>query len=204
MGILREVFGATKADIWTQVANDIGGEFIEGGWFGTDEVRYKSKQWELVLDTHTVSHGKSSTTYTRMRAPFVNKDGLYFKIYPEGILSKVGKYFGMQDIQIGDPLFDDNYIIKGNDEYKIKLLLLCNQIKSLLSEHYEFELEIRNNDDGLFSNAFPQGVEMLYFKCPVVIKDAQKLERVFDLFCVVLDRLVEIDSAYESNPNVTL
>lgn len=31
MGILRSAFGPSKDEIWTQIATDIGGEFIEGG-----------------------------------------------------------------------------------------------------------------------------------------------------------------------------
>ena len=32
MGILRSAFGPSKDEIWTQIATDIGGEFIEGGF----------------------------------------------------------------------------------------------------------------------------------------------------------------------------
>ncbi|MEO1713597.1 MAG: hypothetical protein AAFU60_09720, partial [Bacteroidota bacterium] len=35
----------------------------------------------------------------------------------EGLLSKVGKRFGMQDIQVGDAAFDPLYIIQGSDVY---------------------------------------------------------------------------------------
>ncbi len=31
MGILRSVFGPSRDEIWTQIAADIGGEFIVGG-----------------------------------------------------------------------------------------------------------------------------------------------------------------------------
>ena len=31
MGILRSAFGPSKDEIWTQIATDIGGEFIESG-----------------------------------------------------------------------------------------------------------------------------------------------------------------------------
>ena len=34
MGILISAFGPSKDEIWTQIAADIGGEFIEGGFGG--------------------------------------------------------------------------------------------------------------------------------------------------------------------------
>ena len=87
MGLLRSAFGPSKSEVWLQIAKDIGGLYKDGGIFGRDVLRYQAGDWEITLDTYTVSNGKSSNTYTRMRAPFVNKDGLYFKIYREGFFA---------------------------------------------------------------------------------------------------------------------
>ena len=119
MGILRSILGPSKDEIWGQLANDIGGEYENGGFWRSDVLRYHSGEWEITLDTYTVNTGKSSTTYTRIRAPFVNKDGLYFKIYRKGVFSTIGKAFGMQDIEIYDPYFDDAFIIQGNNEWSV-------------------------------------------------------------------------------------
>ena len=122
MGVLKSIFGPSKDEIWSQIAGDVGGEFIDGGFWRKDVLVYKHGEWQILLDTYTVSTGNSSTTYTRMRAPFVNKDGLYFKIYREGLFSSIGKFFGMQDIQIWDPFFDEQFIIKGNSPEKVRRL----------------------------------------------------------------------------------
>lgn len=66
-----------------------------------------------------------------MRAPFLNKDGLYFKISRQGFFDSIGKLFGMQDIEIGDPFFDEQFVIKGNNPEKIKLLFADGNIKEL-------------------------------------------------------------------------
>jgi hypothetical protein len=207
MGILRSVFGPSKDEIWSQIAADIGGEYVEGGFWGKDVLVYKHGEWQILLDTYTVttSTGKttSSTTYTRMRAPFVNKDGLCFKVYREGLFSSIGKFFGMQDIEIGDPFFDDQFIIKGNDSEKIRLLLADTRIKDLIQQQPRVHLEIRD-DEGWFGAAFPEGVDELYFQRVGVIKETELLKSLFDLFSVALMRLVEIDSAYQSDPNVRL
>ncbi len=203
MGILRSVFGPSKDEIWSQIAADIGGEFVEGGFWGKDVLIYKHGNWQILLDTYTVSTGKSSTTYTRMRAPFVNRDGLYFKIYREGIFSSMGKFFGMQDIEIGDSFFDDQFIIKGNDSEKIKMLLADTRIRDLIQQQPRIHLEIRD-DEGWFGSDFPEGVDELYFQCVGVIKETERLKSLYGLFSIALMRLVEIDSAYQSDPNVKL
>ena len=130
MGILRKVFGASQGEIWSQIAQDIGGEYIDAGFWKKNALRYQHGEWEVLLDTYTVSTGKSSSTFTRMRAPFINQDGLRFKIYREGVFSSIGKCFGMQDIEIGDGFFDDQFIIKGNDISKIKLMK-CKKLNVL-------------------------------------------------------------------------
>ncbi|MEM7396086.1 MAG: DUF3137 domain-containing protein, partial [Verrucomicrobiota bacterium] len=132
MSLLRSVFGPSKDEIWSQIARDIGGHYQDGGWLGKDALRFRSGEWEITLDTYTVSNNNSSTTYTRMRAPFVNRDNLYFKIYREGFFSSIGKFFGMEDIVIGDPYFDDNFVIKGNNEEKIRLMLHDDTLKQLI------------------------------------------------------------------------
>ena len=48
------------------------------------------------------------------------------------------------------------------------------------------------------------GVDALYFQCYGVVKDPERLKNLFDLFSLTLTRLVQIDSAYEDDPGVSL
>jgi hypothetical protein len=66
MGILRSIFGPSKEEIWSQMARDIGGEFIDGGFWGKDVLVYKHGEWQILLDTYTVttSTGKTSSSTT--------------------------------------------------------------------------------------------------------------------------------------------
>jgi hypothetical protein len=207
VGLLRSILGPSKDEIWSQIARDIGGEFIGGGFWGKDVLVYKHGEWQILLDTYTVttSTGKSTTatTYTRMRAPFVNKDGLYFKIYAEGFFSSIGKFFGMQDIEIGDSFFDSQFIIKGNNPPRIGRLFADIKIKELIRRQPRIHFEIKD-DEGWFGTAFPEGVDELYFQCAGVIKETALLKDLFELFSCTLMRLVQIDSAYENDPNVNL
>ena len=51
---------------------------------------------------------------------------------------------------------------------------------------------------------FPEGVDELCCHCVGVIKDIERLKALFALLTVSLIRLVEIGSASEAGPNVTL
>ena len=207
----RGILGPSKDEIWSQIATDIGGEYIDGGFWKKDVLIYKHGEWQILLDTYTqttstgttTGTSTTTTTYTRMRAPFINKDGLYFRITREGFFSSIGKFFGMQDIEIGDPFFDDKFIIKGNNPEKIKLLLAEPKIKELCQQQPRIYFTIKD-DEGWFGTDFPEGVDALYFSCVGVIKETALLKSLFGLFCITLQRLVQIDSAYEDDPQIQL
>ena len=204
MGILKSIFGPSKNEIWSQIAADVGEEFIEGGFLkGSPALVYKHGEWQIRLDTYTKDSGNSNRTYTRVRAPFINKDELYFKIYREGFFSDIGKFLGMQDIKTGDPFFDEQFIIKSNNRKKLKLFLADPKMKELIQGQPKIHLEIRD-DEGWFGADFPEGVDELYFECVGVIEETERLKSLFDLFSVSLIRLVQIDSAYEDDPEVDL
>ncbi len=200
MSVLRKLFGPSRDIIWSQIANDIGADYRDGGFWERDYISYQHGEWEIILDTYTQSTGKSSVTYTRMRAPFVNRDSLYFKIYRAGFFSNMGKYFGMQDIEIGDEYFDKDFVIKGNDQLQVARLLVGDDIKALIERHPKIHFEIRD-DEGIFTKKYPEGVDELYFQCVGVLKNQARIKDLFDLFAFTLERLVAIDSAYAHDPN---
>jgi hypothetical protein len=109
----------------------------------------------------------------------------------------------MQDIKTGDPFFDEQFIIKSNNRKKLKLFLADPKMKELIQGQPKIHLEIRD-DEGWFGADFPEGVDELYFECVGVIEETERLKSLFDLFSVSLMRLVQIDSAYEDDPEVDL
>ncbi len=203
MGLLREIFGPSKAEIWAQLSQEIGAEYEEGGFFKEGKVVLSHRQWEITLDTYTVHTGKSHITYTRMRAPYVNRDGFRFNIYRRNIFSGIGKLFGVQDVEVGDAFFDDQFIIQGEPEHLVNRLLSNTMIRQLIQNQKDIHFQIKD-DEGLFRKNFPEGVDELYFEVVGVIKDRERLKSLFDLFTLVLDELCRHGSAYETDPNVEL
>jgi hypothetical protein len=159
--------------------------------------------WVITLDPYVVSTGKTTITYTRMRAPYVNRDGFGFQIYRKGIFSAIGKWLGGQDVEIGDAFFDDAFIIKGTDEDKIRQLFSPLQIRDLIIKQPDFHLVVKD-DEGWFGTQFPDGVDELQFQVVGVIKDVERLKALYELFAEILQQLCRIGSAYEDDPQVTL
>ena len=203
MSMLRQIFGPSRDEVWRQLCSEIGAEFVEGGLWRGDKVQVRVKEWTITLDTYTVSTGKSHVTYTRMRAPYVNKDGFRFTIYRKGMFSELRKRLGMQDIEVGDPDFDRDYVIQGNDEVKVLTLFGHPRIRQLIQVQPSFHLQVKD-DEGWFTKSFPEGVDELNFQVTGVIKDVERLKSLYELFAEVLNHLCHIGSAYENDPQLAL
>ena len=200
---LRKVFGPSKEEIWRQLSDEIGGTYVDGGMWKGDKVQARHGEWIVTLDTYTVSTGKSHVTYTRMRAPYVNPDGFRFTIYRKGLFTGIAKLLGMQDVEIGLEQFDADFVLKTNDEGRLRSLLSSDRLRELINGQKSIYLAVKDNE-GRFGPDFPENVDELYFQVIGVIKDLDRLKAVYDLFGVTLDELCRIGGAYESAPDVTV
>ena len=109
----------------------------------------------------------------------------------------------MQRIEIGDAAFDEAFIIQGNDASKVRLLFSNPRVRELVSAQPEIEFTVKD-DEGWFGPKFPEGVDELCFLAHGVVKDAARLEQVYELFAEVLDELCRLGAAYETDPHVSL
>ena len=87
MSLLEALFGPSKKEIWRQLAERVGGRFIDGGFTGADVVQVRAGDWINTLDTYS----DGDVTFTRLRAPYVNPEGFSFTIYRSGFFSGSGK-----------------------------------------------------------------------------------------------------------------
>jgi hypothetical protein len=199
----RGLFGPSKKEVWRQLSEEIGAKFVEGGFWKGDKVEVTHGQWTVTLDTFAVSTGKVTIVYTRMRAPYINPNAFRFTIYRRNFCSDIGKWFGMQDIEIGEEAFDRDFIIKATDESQVRSLLTNQKIRDLIAQQREIQFSVKD-DEGWFGSQFPEGVDELHFTVTGVIKDIERLKLLYELFAETLDELCRTGSAYDGSPNVTL
>ena len=197
----RRWFGPSKAELWRQLADTIGGEYIESKWGTGDKVVATHGQWTFTLDTYVVPAGKTIIMFTRLRAPYINPEGFRFHIYRRGFFTELRKKLGMQDIEIGAEPFDHDFVIKSNDEERVKTLFADSGLRRQLSALPQVSLEVKDSE-GWFGPSFPDDVDELFFSIAGIVKDVTVLQGLFGLFASTLDRLCEIGSAYADDPEV--
>lgn len=203
MGVLRKLFGPSKAEIWRQVSEQVGGEYDKGGFFKSDSVKASDGEWTITLDTYVVSTGKTTIPFTRLRAPYVNPDDFRFQVYRKSIFTGLGKLMGMQDVEVGHSDFDEEFVIKGTDEHKLRALFANANLRALIEAQKSINFSVKDSE-GWFGTKFPDNVDELHFVVAGIIKDRERLKLMFDLFSETLDELCRIGSAYEGHPQVTL
>ncbi|MCA9489950.1 MAG: hypothetical protein KC621_08505 [Myxococcales bacterium] len=94
----------------TALADEVGGDVAQGSW-GSPRVEADVDGLTLVVDTYTVSTGKSSATYTRVRVTGGQPSNL--KLSSEGVMASIGKTITGDNVEVGDPSFDGSVFVRG-------------------------------------------------------------------------------------------
>lgn len=194
-----KVFGPKLNEIWQQLADDISADFFKGTLLKSARVEKKYKNWNILLDTYTVNTGKSSVTYTRMRVPYKRENDIQFKMSRKNIFSGLGRMFGMPLIETYDYDFDDEFVLKGNDESIIKDIFQNQSIKDRIK--FQKRLIFKT---GPYKEKKSLTDSELYFQMTGVLKDIDKLKNLFSLFSEMLDELVVNGVASEETPTMML
>lgn len=194
----RRLFGPSREEVWSRLAEQIGnGRVIDEGFWRGKEFEAEVGEWTLTLDT---IH-QNKTVWTRMRAPYVNRDGFRFRIYRKHLFTWLEKLLWAQDIEVGDAAFDEKFVVQGNHEAKVRRLLRNARIRELMEAQPRISFQVRD-DEGWFGRKFPAGVDELYFLAGGVIKDVERLRLLYELFAETLNELCRMGSAYEDEPGV--
>lgn len=104
--------GRRTNEVWAEAARELGivlkptrGVF---GFFGKMSMSGRDHDMDIVIDTHQAN----DNTYTRYRLKYPSL-GLGLTLKRQHALTRIGKFFGYQDIEVGDAVFDEATIVKG-------------------------------------------------------------------------------------------
>ncbi|MDB4286038.1 DUF3137 domain-containing protein [bacterium] len=190
-------FGKHKREIWKQLAEQLDGDFFRGKRFRPDRVEAYYGDWVITLDTFNID----KMTFTRIRAPYVNRDDFTFKIFREHLGHRIAKVFGMKDIQVGHQDFDRDFVIQGSDERKLQMMFENPKIRQLIGFQPNILLELKREAPLFHKPIFPKDVNELYCQVGGILKDEEQLHDLFELFSHALDHLCAIGTAYEDDPD---
>src|SRR5262249_38064176 len=132
-GFWSELFkvGPSQQEIWQQLCGEINVKYVAGGFFKEDKIQLAYKTWTITCDVYRVHVSESTVPYLRFRAPYVKSDGFRFHIYRAGFFSRLLVKLGMQAVKIGNRKFDNEFIIQGNNEAKLREFFSSTRLRAL-------------------------------------------------------------------------
>lgn len=201
--VAQAVSFSKKRRILEQFSSEVDGVSFRGG---KAEVQHRHWLITVSVETDSDSHALeregilASTTrtgeFTRARASYFPTDDFQFRIFPKRHFSRLGGFFGMRDVNLGDPAFDSLFVIQGNDQAKLHELLGNPAIHELMRREPKVSVT-RRADNRWFFRMHPDEMDELYFEVDERIEDVDRLKSLTALACEFLDELVSIGSASE-------
>ena len=166
---------AKKLNISTHTPKSFSSEFPEIKGF------YKGYMVRIFMyyPKESTKKFKPMKVRTAIEIKIDNPKKYILSVYEEGPISILGKYLGMQDVVIGHPKFDKEYIVKTNNEYITKQILteqICNELVYMANRRFGFEFQF--------------DIENIYYEEPILmINEARTLwiERVLNVLVEVYD-----------------
>jgi hypothetical protein len=185
VGLHRTFSEKQRVAVFEQLARELGGRFINHEGWQDDRVIIDTPSGTVTIDIIGEAGWHMEHHATRIRAIIDNPSRLRFHVYSAAIGSRIGRLLGMEDIPIGDGMFDRAYVVQANKPEKIQQVLADDQVRERLLELGQIDLSIRGFEGGL-EQALPAGRDYLELRFPGVIGEVGEIRAVFDLFVTVL------------------
>lgn len=192
-----ERFAKQENQLWKQLCDSLGGKLTDREGDRLDKLVAKVGQWTVTLDIHAEAGYRSEHVYTRLRAPFVNPEGLRFAISHQTVFANIGKLVGLKDIQIDHQPFDKMYLIQGNDPDKLKALFDDDRLRELVKSEPNIHMQVRDAGNW-FEDSYPDNVDELVLEVEGPVRDLDRLKNLYNIFSLVMDDLCQLGSAYEA------
>jgi len=109
---VKRQMDATNAE-WARAARTLGLSFTPRSMTSRPDLSGAVDGLGVRVTIEQRGSGKSKKSYTVFRVAYPDA-GIDIGIGPETAFHRMGKWFGVQDIELGDPVFDEAFIVAGD------------------------------------------------------------------------------------------
>jgi hypothetical protein len=142
MAATKQISGSTTDDIWQQVSADLSGqEIYDYHVFLVQDGR----KVELVIDIDLGGGFEGGYEFTSFQAPVASEYDFRFALHHQGLIDTAGKFFGMEDVVIGYPEFDEALIIKTNDRERTRRIFSDVNVREIFQSLRLFTLHLKHH-----------------------------------------------------------
>ncbi|MCP3994113.1 MAG: hypothetical protein GY722_03470, partial [bacterium] len=212
IGVIAYQAHQRNVETWRRVAGRLGLQMQGGSGISKPTISGNLNGLPVRIDTYTQRSGNSSTTYTRYQVQYPPAEFNYQLKREGGITSMIGRFFGIEDVQVGDPMFDGAFKVKTADPGRLTSLLTPSVRNGLVRLLASYPTAVVSQDHiGLTTRSFERDGDRLgstiqrlvatgqLLTSPTAgVSDQNVVDREQGLLADVADRMRQ---AVESNPD---
>lgn len=173
------ISGTTEDEVWQQI----------NGWFlaNPDPLEYtaiiEQEKRKIVLDIDIDLGGgfESGFETTTLTAELKTASDFRFAIHEQHFSDEIGKFFGMEDVEIGYDEFDKKLIVKTNDPIRVKEIFSDESIRKVFESLSDFTFAITDHNTNNDRKAF-----LLELQIESAITNPATLREIYHAFYAVL------------------
>lgn len=183
--------------VWEQFAHDVGGVYAAGENGAQDTVSTQVHGHSATLegDVTMILVGKAlmPVVSTRFVVDLPTVADYRFAMTPSDFTTTIARWFGAQDIAVGESVFDEAFVLRGVTPDFVRRLFADDELRALCLQGLSGRLQ-RRDDKQLWSDPTP-GKDPLELSVVGLVDDLSTLHRYFDVFTRVLGRMPDVGSA---------
>ena len=171
-----------KRDFWQDLAKETNGIFNIKHTVAKD---LEILTLKIPYKQYLVEFTESDTHPLKINCTLNANHKFEFFISYEDTLEKLLKFFGKQDIQVGDEAFDKKYLIQGGKSDLIKKVLMKDRIKAILLSNNVFS----------YNCIYDKKKETVQLTSLVsrTVNSKSALSELFELFRLTIDKMEKSD-----------
>ncbi|WP_256012586.1 hypothetical protein [Desertivirga xinjiangensis] len=176
------ITGETEDEIWRKISDDLGqNEPLDYQVY----IESQGRQISLNIDIDLGGGFEGGYAVTSFSSLLHKNDDFRFAIHREDFIDEIGKFFGMQDVLIGYPEFDNKMIIKTNDEARVKFIFSDPGSRQVFQslENFSFGVAHHHVADSEFKEPF---LELIIEDG---ITEVAALRQIYNAFTEVLTKM---------------
>lgn len=142
---IKIISGNTEQQVWTGVEATLQEDTLDYNVL----IKQGKIQIELYIGIDLGGGFESGSALTQLSAVLSHKNTFKFAIHDKSFIDQVGKFFGMEDVEIGYPSLDKHLIIKTDDKTKVRHAFADADIRKVFStlESFDCGIHVHTNEN---------------------------------------------------------
>ncbi len=178
---IKLIQGQTEEDIHTQLKEDFRDQEL---FFDHYEVVIQQTDTRIHLNIELDLGGGFEGGYesTSFAAELELQEFFSFHVQREGMLMEIGKWLGMQDVEIGYQEFDEKVRIKTNNADRIKKVFQNPEVRKVIQGLESYDLSLEPKEDKALTH-------ILQWQLEEAILDPEQLGQLYSAFYAIIQAI---------------